>query len=431
MNQLFLQLKSLIQKVKIASGILDRRVYTGPWYVQVDLTNQCNNNCIACWCNSPLLGNQRMDSKTKSKTLPFERVLHLIDELNDMGVQEIHFTGGGEPFMHPRILDIIKHAKNKGLAVGMNTNFTLVDRETARQIVDFRMDHMIISLWAATPETYVELHPNKSKETFKALADTLDYIHQLKLQMGTPFPRIEMYNVINIYNYHELHQMLEFAYRHHMDAITFTPVDTVLGKTDELAVSGGAKRELIKSLENLPHSASVLDKKFPHHEIAIHYDIFHQRIVKSNSVDYDGSFLESMPSCYAGWNFARVLANGDVNSCLKSFKMPVGNILDNRFKDIWLGGLQNRFRRHTIDYDYQDPFFKNMGNDRFADDQGCYKCCDNLEMNLSIHSQISTLGSKTQKMLKVLGRTHNRSEAVRISSKGRMKPDIDREDTGC
>ncbi len=74
----------------MVAGILDGSdAFTGPLSVQIDLTNKCNNNCIGCWCNSPLLGNKAMDPETKRKKLPFELVKKLIDELDKMCVREI------------------------------------------------------------------------------------------------------------------------------------------------------------------------------------------------------------------------------------------------------------------------------------------------------------------------------------------------------
>jgi hypothetical protein len=81
----------------------------------------------------------------------------------------------------------------------------------------------------------------------------------------------------------------------------------------------------------------------------------------------------------------------------------VGNIYENSFRQIWYGIKQQEFRRHTINYDKDDPYFKNMGNDRATDDQGCAKCCDNLGINMTIHQQISELRPATKRMLKIAG----------------------------
>ncbi len=38
-----------------------KKSYTGPEHVVLDLTNRCNNSCIACWTKSPLLGDNKPD----------------------------------------------------------------------------------------------------------------------------------------------------------------------------------------------------------------------------------------------------------------------------------------------------------------------------------------------------------------------------------
>jgi MoaA/NifB/PqqE/SkfB family radical SAM enzyme len=121
----------------------------------------------------------------------------------------------------------------------------------------------------------------------------------------------------------------------------------------------------------------------------------------SKEANYDTNILNQLPSCYAGWSFARVMANGDVNSCLKSFKIPIGNIFKDSFKDIWFGKKQEIFRKHTIDYNPKNPYFKNMGSDHTQEEQGCIKCCDNLGFNMHIHGKLQSLSPTKKKLLKI------------------------------
>ncbi len=124
-------------------GVLDGSfAYKGPCSAQIDLTNNCNNNCIGCWCNSPLLGEKKITPEVKNQTIPYKRVIALIDELCRMGTRHIYYAGGGEPFMHPQIMEIIRHTKRRGLECYVNTNFTLIDKKRAKKLaaegVDFR-----------------------------------------------------------------------------------------------------------------------------------------------------------------------------------------------------------------------------------------------------------------------------------------------------
>ena len=116
-------------------GIFDGEyAYKGPHWVQIDLTNNCNNNCIACWCNSPLLGDKAMPPEVKKQTLDYHVVIRLIDKLSTMGTKELYFSGGGEPFMHPRVIDILSYAKSKRFICHLHTNFTLVDEDILNRL---------------------------------------------------------------------------------------------------------------------------------------------------------------------------------------------------------------------------------------------------------------------------------------------------------
>lgn len=397
-------LKDCLQQAKIATGLLDRKVYTGPWQVQIDLTNRCNNDCIACWCNSPLIGDKAITPEVKKKQLSYETVIGLIDELAAMGVRDIYFTGGGEPFMHPGILDFMRHIKQKGMRFDMSTNFTLVTKDIAEELVEIGVDHMNISLWSATPTTYVVQHPSKSEETFHKMTEVIDYIGELKRKKGVNQPALGMYNVINAYNYQEVTQMFEYAFQHGLNDISYVPVDTVPDRTDSLQIQARQRDELAVWVAELPEKREVYRKKYKHDVVFANLELFGQRI-ESKDIEcsnYDGELLSTLPSCYAGWSFARILANGDVNSCLKSFKTPVGNIHQESFTDIWFGEKQQEFRKHTIEYDLDDPYFKRMGNDRMTREQGCYKCCDNLGMNQTIHEKMVALNYPKELIIKLV-----------------------------
>ncbi len=398
--------KDYVQQARIAKGILERRVHCGPWNVQIDLTNRCNNDCIACWCNSPLLGDKAMKEEVKKQHLTYETAIQLIDELAELGTRFIYFTGGGEPFMHPKILDIMRHVKDRGMHLGMSTNFTLVTKKKAEELVNIGIDHMNLSMWSATPEMYVIQHPSKTEETFRRMTEVIDHFHKLKKKTLLKRPKLGMYNVINAYNHLEVTDMLEFAFQHKMNEISYVPVDTVPGCTDQIQLQEEHMENLSRQVAELPEKHRLFRRKYNHNVTFTNLDVFAQRItsVGARQSNYDGELLSALPSCYAGWSFARVMANGDVNSCLKSFKIPIGNIQHDSFTDIWFGEKQEDFRRHTIDYDINDPYFKQMGNDMLTMEQGCYKCCDNLGINMSIHEKMEKMNPAKKLLVELAAR---------------------------
>ncbi len=112
----------------IRTGIADEtKAFTGPEHVVIDLTNRCNNSCIACWSHSPLLGKAGPDPAWHKQELDLGRTLDLIDELYRMGTAIIRFTGGGEPFMHSGIYTLIRAVKSLGMFCAVTTTLTIVE----------------------------------------------------------------------------------------------------------------------------------------------------------------------------------------------------------------------------------------------------------------------------------------------------------------
>ena len=387
-----MKLKWKISEIKMVAGILDgSEAFTGPLSVQIDLTNRCNNNCIGCWCNSPLLDDKAMDKETKKKELPFELVKKVIDELDKMCVREVYLTGGGEPFMHSRIMDIIEYIKSKGIGCDMSTNFTLISKEKAEKLVDLGVDHMNISMWAGTPKSYVKTHPNKTDKDFYKMRYTLSYIANLKNKKGKKKPHINIYNVISNLNYNEIKEMIDFAFLVKADSVDFTMMDPVEGRTEILLLNEKQKCELIKEINKMK---GYVDKK--NAELGVELKVnsleqFLRRVSNENSKEgkYDSDIIDAIP-CYAGWTFARVMANGDVLSCLKSHLIPIGNIYKQSFKSLWYSKKQRLFREKSR-YKKSDPYFSKIN---------CYKSCDNLGTNLSIHGKIQSLPAFSKFLLR-------------------------------
>ncbi len=368
--------------------------YKGPVFAQIDLTNNCNNDCIGCWCNSPLLEEKKIDSEVKKQTIPFKRVIKLIDELYKMGTNHIYYAGGGEPFMHPQIMEILRHTKKRGLICYVNTNFTLIDEKKVKELIDLKVDHLIVSVWAGTPEVYSATHPNKNEETFLKIKEILKLLNSRKHK----YPIIKLYNVIFNMNYYDIEAMIALAIQTNSETIEFAVIDTIPGKTDKLLLNDREIHILFENCKKLKEN--YVTRNSENKLQLLGFEQFLRRIsnINAKSAEYDSNIIGNMP-CYAGWVFARILADGNVNSCLKSHRFPVGNILDQDFRTIWNGSLQKYFRQKTIRFERKDPFFSLIGNDPDSN-MGCYKSCDNIGHNMDMHDKIASLNQMKKKLLK-------------------------------
>ena len=98
--------------------------------------------------------------------------------------------------------------------------------------------------------------------------------------------------------------------------------------------------------------------------------------------EYD-SYIDSVP-CYTGWTFLRIRANGDLNSCLKSHHMPIGNIYKDSISLAWNGILQQEFRDKASRIPKDKKYFNLIGNAK-QEDVGCKRMCDNILINKGLY----------------------------------------------
>ncbi len=372
-------------------GILSgSAAYKGPEWVQIDLTNDCNNNCIGCWCNSPLLKERRMGAEAKGKSLPYQKVKEFIDEIRGMGTRRIVFSGGGEPLMHPEALEILRHAKARGMNCQLHTNFTLVDERVAMDLVNTGLDYLTVSLWAATGKTYAATHPNTTEETFYKIVEMLRFFSSIRKKKWAP--HIRLHNVITNLNYREILWMAGLVKEVGAGSVSFAPIDAVSGYTDSLLLVDEERDELLDLCDSVKnnYSSALFD-----------FDEFVRKISSDEASrgNYDKEVVDTTP-CYAGWLFARLNADGSINSCLKSHRIPVGNIYEEKFGSIWNSVKQREFRKETLRLKKESPYFKSIGNEPSVA-VGCWRGCDDRGMNIRMHRKMGLVSP----VLKILGKS--------------------------
>src|SRR3984957_15149653 len=83
-----------------------------PPLMWLELTRRCDFACPHCYIH----GGRRRQSE-----MPTERWFELLDEMADMGVWAVAFTGG-EPTLHPAFVELVRHARDRDLLVGIATH---------------------------------------------------------------------------------------------------------------------------------------------------------------------------------------------------------------------------------------------------------------------------------------------------------------------
>ena len=378
------------------AGVMQGEVaYTGPYTIQLDVTNRCNNDCIACWLHSPLLAKTGPNAKDRRAQLRFDLVRQMLDDAAAMGTRDIYMAGGGDPIVYPWLKETVAHAKSLGMTVAINTNFALADEAWCDWACDVGLDDMTISVWAGSERGYDATHPNKKPEDWFKLIDKVTYLNKRKRAVGQG-PTVKLYQVVSNLNWTEFNAMADLVDTTGSDAVEYTVVDTVPGHTDVLLFDHEQREQLVRWSVELQER---LEAKGEGHKL-FGYDHWLRRLRTEEVIEGlgDASIVHTFP-CTIGWTFLRVMPDGKVTSCLKSHRIPIGNLNDTRLSTMWNNEKQRTFRRMTNVRQKRDPWFSNIGNDP-AVPCGCEKSCDDLGRNLATWRRLEQLSRPEKTLIK-------------------------------
>lgn len=102
-----------------------------------NMTRRCNLKCVHCYARS--------EDIDYDNELNHEQSLAMIDDLADFGVPVLLFSGG-EPLVHPRLVEYAQYAVSKGMRAVISTNGTLITEEKAQILKEIGLSYVGISL---------------------------------------------------------------------------------------------------------------------------------------------------------------------------------------------------------------------------------------------------------------------------------------------
>ena len=383
--------RSALQLAGYAHG---RRAFTGPTTVQVDLTDACNQSCLVCWLHAPTLKERNKARIERDASLPWEVFTALLDDLSALGTSEIYFAGGGEPLVHKRAWDALAETVRRGFTASLHTNFSLVGPDDVQRLLDIGVHYVTVSLWAGTREAYAATHPGTDPATFDQVTERLRTLNARRVDR----PITKLYHVLTAQNVDDVGAMVGLAEDLGCDAVEFAVADLVPGHTDHLGVEVDAAKQILAVLEPLLDRAVWRTPRV----LGIREAVTRLRALASGRPP-DSDLVHAMP-CFAGWTYARVMADGRVIPCLKAHRIPSGTLHGKSFTEIWTGAKQAAFRDATRAVRKDGAFFASIGNDDAAA-CGCERGCDNLQDNQAMAERLRSLTRPERAALQVARRT--------------------------
>lgn len=108
-----------------------------PYTLVAELTYKCPLKCL--YCSNPVNFHEMQNE------LSTEQWCKAISEAADLGVVQLHFTGG-EPVVRKDLPDLIRHARSRDLYTNLITGGTLLDEQKLRLYRECGLDHIQLSV---------------------------------------------------------------------------------------------------------------------------------------------------------------------------------------------------------------------------------------------------------------------------------------------
>jgi len=149
----------------------------------VEITAGCNLSCDMCFRNSFEEELAPMNDAT------VDRLIEQIGMLS--GLKQLMVAGIGEPFTHPRLLDVVAAAKLAGAEVWIQSNGTLLSSQMLRRVTLAGVDVLVVSY-----EDWPSGHP-----THGAVFRVAERLRALKAEMPDHrVPRLAMETILTTEN---------------------------------------------------------------------------------------------------------------------------------------------------------------------------------------------------------------------------------------
>ena len=281
---------------------LDYTAWGYPFMLQIEPTNACNLECPLC-----PVGRKELGRKTEHMSLDVYK--SIIDDM-ERNLLLLVLWDWGEPFMHPRLPDMIEYASRRDIRTVTSTNAHFLNNDAyAEKVLSSGLSTLIVAIDSLNDESYSVYRRKGNLE--RAIAGLQNVIRIKKnLSSGTC---IALRMVIMKQNEHEVASLRKLA----------KEID--------------ADRFVIKTLNPSCGSTNMDDNLLPKNP-------------RYRRFEYDrdtGQRIRIDMKCRRVWEMANILSNGDVVPCCFDYNstMKLDNVKEKPFSEIWNSPAYRELRK--------------------------------------------------------------------------------------
>ncbi|MBB6638306.1 pyrroloquinoline quinone biosynthesis protein PqqE [Cohnella thailandensis] len=163
-----------------------------PYALTAELTHRCPLHCP--YCSNPI------ELQKRESELSTGEWLSVLEQANDLGVAQVHFTGG-EPLLRPDLERLVRRARELGLYVNLITSGVGLTDERINRLVEAGIDSIQLSVQAASAELADSIAGFRAYELKRQAAQRIR-------ERGLP---LHMNVVLHRANLHQIEEIIELC----------------------------------------------------------------------------------------------------------------------------------------------------------------------------------------------------------------------------
>lgn len=318
--------------------------------LDIKIINACNLRCEMCGQWGDAGWHKNMPGGFEAAKVPLETYRRLVDDVS--AHRPWISIWGGEPFLYPDLIPLLRHIKRRSMTVTVNTNgLTLASH--AEALAEMGIDVLLVSIDGAR-QTHDKVRGLEGAfdRTMKGIAA----VRAARRARGGAKPFIVIAGTFNRHNAARFDEVFESAEEAGADGLTACfgwfqtgessqrHAEAMLARLGTFVYSAPGWQWRTNEIDSREVSDSVRRIQarrwsFPH--------VFLPRLASDEIARYydDHSFTFGNDKCSVPWTTAYLLPNGDVTTCGDYPDYIAGNITRSPILEIWNADRYRRFRK--------------------------------------------------------------------------------------
>lgn len=296
-----------------------------PYYASLDVTYRCNLKCVHC---------SLWDRPEGEEELTLDEMKEIVLKLkNWLNLPAIDILGG-EAFLRPETMKLIRFATEQGLFIHIVTNGTMLNDRVARELVELNVHKVAISLDGFQAKTHDVTRgvPGAFRRTIRGI----NRLKRLKDELNST-TRISIQTILDASTLEEIPRILDWVHDKGLDGFHVIPLDQNVGGMDHGPTTynfedGWFERNplWIRDIAKLEEvMAYVIRRKREGYPVADPVTYLEHTIPYFR----DAGGIQHLRPCRAGSELLKVTPKGGVTFC--PYEEPLGDLRTSTLEEIW------------------------------------------------------------------------------------------------